>query len=653
MKKRLGVAGMVLALAVGAQAAVTIDFTSATASGPFPGNDQVSYTYNDYDVFGDGSVTVDIVVEDTASTATLDQREQGWGLNGGSGRLDAGESLTFTVSDLKGAAAAAVTGFEFAGFVAEVSNSAYTVTSDDIITVNGVTLHGRDQTNSTGLVTSLAWQGNAAAQAGYDLEDAFTNDTSALTIGTSGSFIVAEVSNPLGTPNWDSMRVAGFQINVLASANLPPVADAQDVTTFPDTAVGITLTGTDPEGSNLTYSVETQPTQGTLTGATNVWTYTPTNGYVGADSFTFTVNDGDTVSAPATVSIAVTNEVPVANAQSVEADYETALPITLTGSDPDSGPDALTYEVTSLPSNGTLDTNSLPNVTYTPNATYSGSDSFEFKVNDGLDDSAPATVSITVKAEGSAIAPGTVVGIDFSDAEGVAANWNLVDSNAGILTAGSLSDTSGVPVSAVTFSWNFNDTSPINNNGSEQNTEFPGQPDFPDNVGGDWLGFNNTGSIELVFSNLNSSLTYDVTIGAANDIDNENADTSWSVNGGLVQTTDASVAADAYVTFTNLSPDASGRLVIDGVGAGNTQFGFASALELSVAGEIAPDTPTISTSVSGGSMIISWDSGGTFDVLTNASLVFPNWGVLKSGVTSPATNAIGSESVLFYKLNYN
>ncbi len=48
-------------------------------------------------------------------------------------------------------------------------------------------------------------------------------------------------------------------------------------------------------------------------------TYTPAANYNGADSFTFTVNDGTVTSAPATVSITVTavNDPPVANPQAV------------------------------------------------------------------------------------------------------------------------------------------------------------------------------------------------------------------------------------------------------------------------------------------------------------------------------------------------
>ena len=56
---------------------------------------------------------------------------------------------------------------------------------------------------------------------------------------------------------------------------------------------------------------------------------------------------------------------------------------------------ALTFAVVAGPANGTL-SGTAPNLTYTPNTGFFGNDSFTFQANDGLTDSALATVSITV-----------------------------------------------------------------------------------------------------------------------------------------------------------------------------------------------------------------------------------------------------------------
>src|SRR5205823_2746767 len=126
-------------------------------------------------------------------------------------------------------------------------------------------------------------------------------------------------------------------------------------------------------------------------------TYTPAANYNGPDSFTFKANDGTVDSAIATVAVTVTpvNDAPVATAQSVTTNQDTAKAISLTASDVDG--DTLTYAVVTAPTHGTL-SGVAPNLTYTPAAGYNGPDSFTFKANDGTVDSGAATVSLTVTA---------------------------------------------------------------------------------------------------------------------------------------------------------------------------------------------------------------------------------------------------------------
>jgi len=88
--------------------------------------------------------------------------------------------------------------------------------------------------------------------------------------------------------------------------NDPPAANGQRVYTLEDTAVALTLSGSDVEDSALTYTIVTKPTQGILSGTAPNLIYTPSADANGSDSFTFKVNDGAADSSPATVSIAVT-----------------------------------------------------------------------------------------------------------------------------------------------------------------------------------------------------------------------------------------------------------------------------------------------------------------------------------------------------------
>ena len=187
-------------------------------------------------------------------------------------------------------------------------------------------------------------------------------------------------------------------VNEVVPPNEPPTATGQSVVTDEDVAVPVVLAGADPEGATLSFAVGSQPAHGTLSGSAPNLTYTPAAGFFGTDSFTFTVNDGELTSAPATVSITVNevvppNERPTAAAQSVVTDEDVAVPLRLAGSDPEGA--TLSFAVGSQPAHGTL-SGTAPNLTYTPAAGFFGTDSFTFTVSDGELTSAPATVSITV-----------------------------------------------------------------------------------------------------------------------------------------------------------------------------------------------------------------------------------------------------------------
>jgi hypothetical protein len=220
------------------------------------------------------------------------------------------------------------------------------------------------------------------------------------------------------------------------AANQPPTANAQAVSTDRDTAVGITLSGADPDSPSLSFSIVSGPSHGSVgplgaatctpNGAgvtcTAPVTYTPAAHVTGTDSFTFQVNDSSLNSPKATVTITVNaiNMAPTANAQTVSTDGETPTAIILSGADLDSP--SLSFSIASPPNHGSLGPLAMatctPNgigvtctaaVTYTPTAAGAVStpggvpfDSFTFQVNDGSLDSTPATVDIVFGAANSA-----------------------------------------------------------------------------------------------------------------------------------------------------------------------------------------------------------------------------------------------------------
>ncbi len=182
---------------------------------------------------------------------------------------------------------------------------------------------------------------------------------------------------------------------VIEPDNAAPVADNLYINIDEDNSVPITLIASDTDGDDLTYTVLTNPSDGTLTGTAPSLTYTPNHDYNGADVFTYNADDGTDDSNTATVYIYIdsVNDIPIASDVSAVTSEDTAKVIALDASDADDNP--LTYSIVSVPSHGTV-TLSSPIATYTPDDNYYGGDTFTYKVSDGTADSNTATVTIDV-----------------------------------------------------------------------------------------------------------------------------------------------------------------------------------------------------------------------------------------------------------------
>lgn len=231
----------------------------------------------------------------------------------------------------------------------------------------------------------------------------------------------------------------------ISPVNDAPAAASQSLSTPEDTAKAITLSGTDPEGNALGYTLVAGPAHGTVSGSGASRTYTPALNYAGPDQFTFKVNDGALDSSEATVTLTVTpvNDPPAAQSGSFLLEEDTPASLNLAGTDVDG--DALTYTVVTLPAHGTLSGNGATR-TYTPAPDYSGSDSFTFRVSDGLATSSVATVELTISPANDAptafneavnILESTVTPLTLSaaDPEGDPLTYTLVSAPAhGLLT---------------------------------------------------------------------------------------------------------------------------------------------------------------------------------------------------------------------------
>ena len=263
-----------------------------------------------------------------------------------------------------------------------------------ILTVaNGFTASGAvgSSNNPAWLQLNIA-SGNFTISGGSIVYGLVAVPNGLVTIDGSGTLVGTSASTNFVLSGSGLVRWGGA-----AQTLLPPVATNQTIVLAENSATNITLTGSDPQNLALTYFVLTQPAHGVLSGTPPNLTYQPATNFYGSDSFTFDVNNGVTNSSPATISLAVTQVYyrPTANSQTLTNLENTALPVTLTGSDPQNY--SLTYSVLTQPSHGTL-SGTATNLVYQPAANYYGPDAFTFQVNDGVSNSAPATISITVEA---------------------------------------------------------------------------------------------------------------------------------------------------------------------------------------------------------------------------------------------------------------
>jgi PKD repeat protein len=116
------------------------------------------------------------------------------------------------------------------------------------------------------------------------------------------------------------------------------------------------------------------------------------NGYA-LVTLTSSSSDFDTAYVMAMEADNDNSALPVAENQTLTVNQYCSVSTRLQGHDADE--DGLTYSIAAMPSNGTLSV-TLPDVTYTPNTSFAGNDSFTFIVNDGSTNSAPGLVSISV-----------------------------------------------------------------------------------------------------------------------------------------------------------------------------------------------------------------------------------------------------------------
>ncbi|PQO34778.1 tandem-95 repeat protein [Bremerella cremea] len=224
-----------------------------------------------------------------------------------------------------------------------------------------------------------------------------------------GTITYTPAANYFGIDSFEYSLVGGVGTATVTitvtSVNDEPVAKDDAISTTEDTAVVIDVLANDSDidSNSLQVTQVGAPANGLVsTNIDGTLTYTPNADFHGSDSFTYSISDGDGKNATATVFVTINsvNDDPIANDDTVSTEQRVPVVIPVLANDSDVDEDALSVSILGNPANGVAQANPDGTITYTPNATFVGSDLFTYTVSDGNGAADTATVTIRVSEAG-------------------------------------------------------------------------------------------------------------------------------------------------------------------------------------------------------------------------------------------------------------
>ena len=231
-----------------------------------------------------------------------------------------------------------------------------------------------------------------------------------VTMNPDGSYTYTPAANYNGTDVFTyqlcdtdaDCTTATVTITITAVDDAPVAAD-DSFGTAEDTPLGGTVAGNDTpsgDGGNV-WSLVTQALHGTtVVNADGTYTYTPVLDYNGPDTFSYQICDidGDCDQAVVSITVSLTDDVPVAVDDSFTTDEDIQISSTLSGNDTPSGDGGNVWSLVTQSLHGTAVVNANGTFTYTPAANYNGTDTFTYRLCDTDSDCDEATVTITITA---------------------------------------------------------------------------------------------------------------------------------------------------------------------------------------------------------------------------------------------------------------
>ena len=189
-------------------------------------------------------------------------------------------------------------------------------------------------------------------------------------------------------------------VGVQASDNTAPVTVSDSARVRKDDLViiDVLVNDIDAENDELTLGVVTA-TLGTVTiTSDNQVEYQAATDFVGVDTVTYTISDGQGGTASGTITIEIfTNEAPIAFADDANTDDRTAITIDVLTNDTDSDNDVLSVLNANVDF-GSVVVNSNSTLTFTPEFGFDGVATITYSITDGVNNATSADVSVQVTA---------------------------------------------------------------------------------------------------------------------------------------------------------------------------------------------------------------------------------------------------------------
>ncbi|WP_228307888.1 tandem-95 repeat protein [Priestia sp. J2] len=225
-------------------------------------------------------------------------------------------------------------------------------------------------------------------------------------LNPDGTFVYTPTPGVSGTDQFDVLvqNDQGDQAIASVSIIIDPVQSTitpQDITV--QTQQGVTVSGTisatDNLGRPIRFSLNASPSNGAaVVNADGTFSYTPSPAFFGVDSFTVLIQNDRGDSAIGIVRIVVQEQQDSIVVTPLTLQGVTNQPVTGQVTAVDALGNPLTYQVQSLPANGTVNFNPDGSFSYTSNPGFTGIDSFTVIVTNNLGQS--ATTSVTVLIQG-------------------------------------------------------------------------------------------------------------------------------------------------------------------------------------------------------------------------------------------------------------